>query len=156
MLLKNAKNVLLSWVFSSSTYYKRKDGTLSDYTSMSDVFTTVSTSKNKLGSYFVVGTGTTQETEQDYKLENEIETLTLDSFVVTNKMSNEDHMNDKIYYRAVVTNNTTENITVNEIGIESHQSSTYSEDKTILWYRKVIDPVTIAPNESYAFAIDLM
>lgn len=155
MLTKNAKNIMLGlmngWTGLNNYYVdlKKTDGTTTKTKPYASFFTnanasTLSTSYTNI----IFGGGTTPETDLDYKLETQISGLTVHSFTLTENISSNLEVGlDSLQYRASVSNNTNENISISEIGFIQN---------SILLYRKTFDPITLAPGDTYTFAIDLM
>ena len=158
MILKNWKNMILGYLASSSNSYalvRYWDNSTTEGT-QTKVVPISNTSTNPSGSYqaFVYGCGTTKESEYDYMLENRLTSLTINSFSMTkNYVTDISVENVNFAYRAVVSNNTDENITISEIGIVRGVPDTPSS--CVLLYRKTFEPITLAPNDTYTFAIDL-
>lgn len=158
MLLRNGKIMLLSKINNVTIALKNIEGLISQQVSYSNVdkfFKTFNKEdSSNTGSCFVFGSGTTQEKETDFKLENAIQGLTVNSVSVNDYIayvSYDDYDVKKYSFSCVVTNNTTNDVTISEFGIKSYYNGQY-----YLWYRKTFDPITLAPNDTYTFAIDLM
>ena len=154
MLTKNGRKMLLSRAVDKYLYLKCKDGSYANglgYGQVSYMMGNVQTNyKDSSGCcFFRFGNGTTKETENDYMIESLIDNLTINSATCTKLFDNYDDC--YLQYRASVTNNTNENITISEIGLES-----YLNDYEWIWYHKTFEPITLAPNETKTFAIDLM
>lgn len=96
----------------------------------------------------ILGNGTTQPQADDLWLENQIETLTINSVSVSNNIGTENI--EEVRYIVSVTNNKNEDITVSEIGLVFSYSPYYA-----LFCREVFENVTIKPNESKSFSIVL-
>ena len=99
-----------------------------------------------------VGTGTTRETEDDYKLEEYATGLTCDS-VVTAIGSND----SKKIYTATFSNTTDADIAVTEIGFFTNcYYQSYNDNDNFLLDRIVLDtPITIPAGESKAITYEL-
>lgn len=109
------------------------------------------------GITLIVGNGTTPATINDIKIESQIKTLTpISSSVI---YSNKD-IDPSIFYGVNKTykNNTSESITITEICLYTQMP--YVGDGRTLWAkvllaREVIDPIIIAPGETYTFSINI-
>ena len=110
------------------------------------------------GITLVVGNGTTLETIDDYKIESKINSLTpLSSSIAYSTIDNFDL---SLFYAVNKTykNNTTEKITVTEICLYT-QGAYWNGNRgvlgDVLLAREVIDPIIIAPGETYTFSINI-
>ena len=109
------------------------------------------------GITLIVGNGTTPATINDIKIESQIKTLTpISSSVI---YSNKD-IDPSIFYGVNKTykNNTSESITITEICLYTQMP--YVGDGRTLWAkvllaREVIDPIIMAPGETYTFSINI-
>ena len=109
------------------------------------------------GITLIVGNGITPATINDIKIESQIKTLTpISSSVI---YSNKD-IDPSIFYGVNKTykNNTSESITITEICL--YTKMPYITDGRTAWSnvllaREVIDPVIIAPGETYTFSINI-
>lgn len=110
------------------------------------------------GITLVVGNGTTVETIDDYKIESKINNLTPLSSSIA--YSTKDNFDLSLLYAVNKTykNNTTENITVSEICLYT-QGAYWNGNRgvlgDVLLARKVINPIIIAPGETYTFSINI-
>lgn len=162
MLTKNGKNMLLQAAVDNTSFQadlKTTSGTLTSTSAINNIFSATNFKANtgvfsSQCVYCTVGNGTTEASESDYCMESEISSLTNDSFVATKDLMKKDSVfgNEKLSYRVSYTNNTTENVTISELGMYY----AISETSIILWYHKTFEPITLAPNETYTFAVDLM
>ena len=105
------------------------------------------------GIYF--GSGSKEEVVTDYKLENPI----LSGITVSNGALGYKDIDGSVrYYRSItVTNTSTSDITIQEIGyVGKYQFNNGSDLKACMIRRDVIEPVTIAPGTSatFNFSID--
>lgn len=158
MLTKNFRAGIISYTTEKSTKLKNFNGVENDSVSYAycRVMNFNVSTKETGRSNFCYGNGTTKETCEDYKLENKLSNLNIDSFTVTPIIGTEleSYEQANLAYRAVLTNTTSENITISEIGIYYNYSN--SDDYRYLWYRKTFEPITLAPGDTYLFAIDLI
>lgn len=100
----------------------------------------------------IVGSGTTPVTSSDYMVENEITTgLTCENVSAT---VNNDA--GTIVLRKVLTNTSSSEITINEVGLTSPFSTEATVAYQALIYREVFDkPLVIAPGETATIAITI-
>ena len=106
-----------------------------------------------------VGTGTTEPTADDYCLETENTSLTLVSASATGNYTNDNISEGNSAKTIVATcvNNTTEAVTISEVGYFIEHADSYNLDGTnqtsrnFLMAREVIDPVEIGVGETYTF-----
>lgn len=106
-----------------------------------------------------VGTGTTEPTAEDYCLEAENTSLTLVSASTTGNYTNDSLSEGNSAKTIVATyvNNTTEAVTISEVGYFIEHAESYNLDGTNATYRnflmarEVIDPVEIGAGETYTF-----
>lgn len=100
----------------------------------------------------VFGEGTTEPTPDDYCLEDAIDTL---SVVVSTNTANTDKPNYSQNYilicQATVKNNTEEDITISEIGIQG----TDTGKGDVLITRDTFKPITIAPQKTYTVSVTI-
>lgn len=173
MLTKNAKKIILNYIMNSSetgTDYPNPSTTEITLTNISGDNKTTSLTYYSVHSFinslnniktdptqdsitFIrVGTGTTEPTEDDYKLENYATGLTRDS-VVTAIGSND----SKKIYTATFSNTTDADITVTEIGFFTNcYYRSGSDNDNFLLDRIVLDtPITIPAGESKAITYEL-
>ena len=106
-------------------------------------------------SNFVVGSGTTPVSEDDYCLESEI--TTLKAVAVT---TSRDYVNATVTFTKTMTNTASDPIVVSEIGIVflcQYSTSSGGGSGTafpVLAYREVLDtPVTVGAGETFAVTI---
>lgn len=106
-----------------------------------------------------VGTGTTEPTADDYCLESENTTLTLVSASASGSYTN-DSLSEGNSAKTIVTtyaNNTSETVTISEVGYFIENAESYNLDKSsatkrnFLMAHEVIDPVEIGVGETYTF-----
>ena len=106
-----------------------------------------------------VGTGTTEPTADDYSLQSETTALTLVSASATGNYTN-NNLSEGNSAKTIVTtyvNNTTEAVTISEVGYFIEHAQSYNLDGTNATYRnflmarEVIDPVEIGAGETYTF-----
>ena len=106
-----------------------------------------------------VGTGTAEPTADDYCLESETTALTLVSASATGNYTN-NNLSEGNSAKTIVTtyvNNTTEAVTISEVGYFIEHAQSYNLDGTngtprnFLMAREVIDPVEIGAGETYTF-----
>lgn len=151
---------LYSLSFIDDSNYERLSGT-SGATKMTGIarFKTayVKDDFSQDGITLIVGNGTTPATINDIKIESQIKTLTPISSSVF--YSNRD-IDPSIFYGINKTykNNTSESITVTEICL--YTQIPYVADgrnawSNVLLAREVVDPVIIAPGETYTFSINI-
>lgn len=96
----------------------------------------------------VIGTGSTVETADDYRLESEVpENVTRTMWDKT--YSGENYV---AQYTAAFTNNTEKSVTVKEIGLQGF----YNDVNIILVFRKTIDPVKIPAGGIKTFTVALL
>ena len=169
MLTKNGNVILMNRPAESSVTVKCIDGTFVKRTTvgLAECFKTLTkpgtpSSNGNSCCIFEVGSGTTKETIYDYELENKLTNITKSSFSLTLESNSDlDENGWKLTtrkYTCVVTNNTSEDITVSEIGLYCYHvyyEGAYSTNLTALIYRKTFEPVTISPGDSYTFIINL-
>ena len=67
-------------------------------------------------------------------------------------MTDEQFYNQSNTCAFVVTNNNSEDVTISEIGLFYRMGA---ETRLALLYRETFNPVTLAPNESYSFTVNL-
>ena len=102
--------------------------------------------------FFELGNGNTPETVNDYKLANKITNLSFNSYTVTSNLnkSNDIYGDEEVRHIFTVTNNSSSEVSVCEMGlficVESYQSP-------VLLYRKTFEPVKIAVGETKTFTI---
>lgn len=99
----------------------------------------------------VIGTGSTLEAADDYKMESEVP----DGVERTTTSYSNAKDNFIIQYTANFTNNTGKAVTVKEIGLQCKYNSGASEI-SILTYRKTIDPVKIPAGGIKTFTVALI
>ena len=174
MLTKNAKKIILNYIMDSSqmgTSYPAPDPSHSGFIvtsidgngKMTDLtYNSVFSFINSLNhmetaptmdsvTFIRVGTGTTEATEDDYKLEADAIGLTCDS-VVTAIGSN----NSKKIYTATFSNTTDADIAVTEIGFFTNCYYRSGYNDNFLLDRIVLDtPITIPAGESKAITYEL-
>lgn len=105
-----------------------------------------------------IGTGTTQASATDYKLENEIDSekyhTNLDISCATGSGSYEKLSG--INLSGTITNVSENPLEVTEIGMFGSQSNTSTNSNTFLFAREVFDtPITISPGGVQAFSLKL-
>lgn len=174
MLTKNAKKIILNYIMNSSgqaaSDYPSPTTTEITLTNISgddkvtslsyySVFSFINSLNNMLPSptqdsitFIKVGKGTTEATEDDYKLEEYATGLTCDS-VVTAIGGNY----SKKTYTAIFSNTTDADIVVTEIGFFTNcYYRSASENDNFLLDRIVLDtPITIPTGESKAITYEL-
>ena len=102
----------------------------------------------------VVGSGNTAPDVFDYAMDNQIDTLTVIASNGTNNNSTGSYANNYIgVFSKTFENNTESDIVVSEVGIMSASNLGTPYDKYFLLARDVIEPVTIAPGETYTFTM---
>ena len=174
MLTKNAKKIILYYIMNSSGEGsrdnpspttteitltnisgadKRADLTYHSIFSFINSLNHIRTAPTTDSVTFIrVGTGTTRETEDDYKLEEYATGLTCDS-VVTAIGSND----SKKIYTAIFSNTTDADIAVVEIGFFTNcYYHSFTDNDNFLLDRIVLDtPITIPAGESKAITYEL-
>ena len=109
----------------------------------------------------VLGDGNTTPTIDDYSIENEVNSLTLISFVCPNQTLNTTigygDINSILTATATYKNNTNSPIEIKEIALYGYYASqSYGDDKYYMILREVLEtPVTIAPNTTKAFSVTI-
>lgn len=106
-----------------------------------------------------IGTGTTEPTADNYSLESETTALTLVSASASGSYTNNNLSEGNSAKTIVATyvNNTTEMVTISEVGYFIQHAQSYNLDGTNAGYqnflmaREVIDPVEIGAGETYTF-----
>lgn len=101
--------------------------------------------------YIKCGTGTTEATENDYKLEAEATGLTCDSVAVATAIS----ANDTKTYTATFSNSTANDITVAEIGFFCCSYTGNNYDNFLLDHIILDTPIIIPAGESKAITYEL-
>lgn len=98
-----------------------------------------------------VGNGTTIPTVDDYNMESKITTLT----ELGHNRTAPSGISDNFMLTASTTfkNNTNEAITVSELGFITGYNDQYPDSGSFLLAHELIEPVTIQPNETYAFTM---
>lgn len=107
------------------------------------------------GIYVVTGTGTTPASENDYQLANMTNELTFNTGTSTIiRDENDEVIGAK--HSIVQVNNTTNNITINEIGVAAVCFYGTSSSCWVLADRIVLDtPIVVAPSETITFAVNV-
>ena len=159
MLTKNGKNLILSGLIQKKIDYKLTDGSVItfSYSNPKNIFEpgkmiVNSGTKYQYCGMCVLGSGTTKESDSDFKLEQQVDVLTNNSLSLTQVITNNEEFGDEEFrYVAIFTNNTQNKVTVTEIGL----IFIYSDPNNILFYRKTFDPVTFEVGETKTFTIVL-
>ncbi len=160
MITKNFKNAILGQFRNCKMDFKDENGvcivaTSSNYYQyiFNDSFNSAKVQTGANYKYCKLGNGTTVESEDDYKLENVITTLTPNSFSLDYSKIETDSIfdNEEMRYIYNVTNNTTENITVSEIGLFMNMIAS----SPCLLIRETFAPITILSGETKTFTIVL-
>lgn len=101
------------------------------------------------GFVLFVGSGLTTPTAEDYKLEN---ALTLN--VLGASCRHDDNITTTM---RTFQNTTSENVTINELGLYLFKTTSSSDSKNLIMIaRKLLEaPVTLAPNETYTFTYQI-
>lgn len=149
MITKNFRSALQATVVggsSANTSYKNINGTTPTY------------SNNPLSSSpvkkLVVGTNDTTPSIEDYSIDvaSNLTGISNAQFPTTKQSYDENTMGFLV--TGTFTNSTNENITIKEVGIYGYTyGNNPSANDTVLLIREVIEPVTIAPNDTYSFTI---
>lgn len=104
----------------------------------------------------VLGDGTTAPTKGDYAIENEVTGLTLVSLTLPNNQSASYNFGELVYVFTVIgifSNETNDDITINEIAYYTSNSSLVGE---IMLAREVLDaPVIIQPGQTKSFTMTI-
>ena len=117
--------------------------------SLSDVSTAVNVISNSL--FIAVGSGTTAPTENDYYLENPITLGILNASYTTIRDADNKIIGGKIIF--TINNNTSDNVTINEIGVIAGYGTSYTSANPSSIYPFLIDRtvlesgITLAPSE---------
>lgn len=109
------------------------------------------------GIYVVTGTGTTPASENDYQLANMTNELTFNTGTST-IIRDENNEIIGAKHSIVQVNNTTNNITINEIGVAAacYHNTSASSSCWVLADRVVLDtPIVVAPSETITFAVNV-
>ena len=152
MITNNFRLLINKKIFNNSNYYafKGTNGSTAGGTSAGTVFSSNNYNKVTLGS------GNTPPTVDDLSLENKINDLTLLTRTMDNSSAAYGDVNGIVTYTAVYKNNTENNITVSELGVEAGEGYTSSGwGGIVLLVREVITPITIAPGETYTFTVKI-
>lgn len=107
------------------------------------------TTNSNLYSDIVIGTGTTQETDDDYRLENQV--ILQYSGRNLYLIYNDNHKVIGIKCQKTYTNNTTETYQISEIGYLKNLklgSGSSAGVKKFLLARETFSPIEVAPNQS--------
>lgn len=172
MITKNLRALLAAFTSDSnsnrrkSVKLKSEDGTVclgeaypGTTTNLAAAWTRTETSGSYAYNDLRVGTGTTEPTADDYCLESETSALTLVSASTTGSYTN-DNLSEGNSAKTIVAtyvNNTTEAVTISEVGYFIEHAESYNLDGTNATYRnflmarEVIDPVEIGVGETYTF-----
>lgn len=137
MLTNNGRKWLGSALANKSVSFKQIDGEMNEMPA--SIMTHIK---------IVIGTGSTVETADDYRMESEVadgvkrtmwdRTLAGDNYIAQ--------------YMATFTNTTEKSVTVKEIGLTEF----YSDTVIILLFRKTIEPVKIPAGGIKTFAVALL
>lgn len=153
MITKNFKLLMNKKLFNNTNYYAFQgiNGSVAGGTSANNVFS--SNNYNKIS----VGSGDTLPSIDDYSLENKITDLTLVSRTMEPNAPEYQQANKIVTYTATYQNNTSNPITINELGIESGEGYTGSGwGGIVLLCREVLEePLVIEPNEAYTISITI-
>ena len=169
MITKNLRALLAAFANNSSTSnrsvkLKSEDGTVcaggavpNNASDLGGVWVNTAASGSYAYSILRVGTGTTEPTADDYCLESENTTLTLVSASASGGYNN-GNLSEGNSAKTIVTtyvNNTTEAVTISEVGYFIEHADSYietiKESRNFLMAREVIDPVEIGVGETYTF-----
>lgn len=152
MLTRNGRNLLAYVGQSQNRGQKNIAGTIS-----TKVYNDFASFINN--STIFVGTGTTPASIDDYNLENRITsgvTVTVASRTQTNIQRAYDSNEPLLFVNALVSNDTEEDITINEIGIVGCSSTTYADSVTFLYTRTVLlQSLTIPAGKTYQIRVDI-
>ena len=110
------------------------------------------TTTNAIGTFILVGSGTSEPSSSDYKLENCISDLTDCGQYIASSSVNLFSVN------RILQNNTDEDVVINEVGL--YHRPAYFDGNTgrtkLLLVREVLpETVTLHPGDSYTFTISL-
>lgn len=116
--------------------------------------TSISSNDHEYGLFIALGSGDTAPSESDYKLDSAITNLT----TIGGSVSYKNNANTYIICTQTFSNETTEPITVKELGLYAHLGKSYAVTywSRYLFVREVLPtPVTINPGEIYTFTMTL-
>lgn len=163
MITRNFKNLIRGLFYSASSTSSvsvpkcRLRNTSGDYIN-NDVYLGYLGTKNQY-KRFDVGTGTTAPTIDDYCMENENTDLQQLSLYIRPNYT-DDNSNSPSYIADIITitatykNNTSNNITISEMGFSVSSYSNYN-NKYLLCHEVLDEPVTIEPNKVYTFTMTI-
>lgn len=110
------------------------------------------TTKNEVGTFILVGSGTAEPSSSDYKLENCISDLTDCGQYVALSSVNLFSVN------RILRNDTNEDVVINEVGLYNrpvYSDSVNGRTKLLLVREVLPETVTLHPGDSYTFTISL-
>lgn len=111
---------------------------------------------NNLTTYFFIGSGDTPFTDADYTLAQRI-TSGISFSVSATGYATYDNSLGKVVRTAAVTVNTTENITIKEIGLAKYVYTAYNLGYLTLMYREVLStPISLAAGQSVTLALSVV
>lgn len=142
MLTKNGRKWLGANLNSAAVRYKDVDG---EEKALSATNITASTR-------VVIGTGSTVETADDYKMES-MAPEGMDMITNGYDIAKDNYT---VQYTTAYTNSTGKAVTVKEIGLQTLYRVSASENTKILTFRKTIDPVKIPAGGIKTFTVALL
>lgn len=167
MLLRNYCNSL-QWKQTVGgnyqNYIKTTAGVIKNYNFITQVPTSASFKayaeydKNSVATTYIglaIGSGTTPVTFDDYKIEQPNTTLTDGGHSL--KVGTGYGNNSICVYTQIVTNETSDPITISELGVMSAYSADYQDSNyaQVLYTRDVITPVVIGVGETKTFVVTI-
>ena len=153
MILNNGRNAFALLAQNSKRGLKAKDGTISNTTTLSQIISATTYAS------IVFGDGITPVSVGDYELDNEIDdlTVTLASISAVSSDRSYDNANTPLLFvNTIVTNDTENDISINELGIEIKTTASAPNSNRYLLTRKVLsDTLVLEAGKSYQIKIEI-
>lgn len=174
MILRNYNNFINGLDIGANNQYKailrdvnnemKKYDSTASYTAdipnlSASIFNKLTTTLSDKGTGVFVGNGSTPPTQGDYKLESMIEYKEDGLTVVSKTVSKAVDEDTTLLYVYTLKNNSSDPITVSEVGLFIHTAFTYYyagdhiNEFTIMIARNVIDPEVLEPGQIKSFTV---
>lgn len=156
MITQNWKNGLLAKVLGTTIYGVATDGTKLGFTTnntngmYNQTYVSLPNALTANYRYALFGNGTTQPTELDTDLENQVDVTVSSTTSMWTTGTTDEYDSTKLVHYITVTNNNSDNVSISELGIFAYISS-----KSYLLCREVFDTITLAKGESRTFEVVL-